>query len=139
VTSTGAASGFDTERRNAARWYELSVPVGSGSPTLVQSGTVFDSAAFVSSARHFWIPSVMVSGQGHAAFGFSTAGTPFHIDGATTGRLATDALGTLNAPTLFTASSTAYNPSGDSGAGGGGRRWGDYSFTSLDPNDDMTM
>src|SRR6202030_3855330 len=49
-------------------------------------------------------------------------------------RLATDALGTVNAPTLFTASSTSYNPSD-----GNPHRWGDYSFTSVDPDDDMTM
>ena len=38
----------------------------------------------------------------------------------------------------YTASASAYNPSGDPG-GPAGRRWGDYSFTSVDPNDDMTM
>src|SRR5262249_35093141 len=32
-----------------------------------------------------------------------------------------------------------YNPTGDTGAGRGARRWGDYSYTSLDPLDDMTM
>ena len=101
---------------------------------MVESGTIYDSAQFASSARWFWIPSVVVSGQGHAAFGFSSAGPAFRINAATTGRLATDALGTVNAPTLFTASSTSYNP-GD----GNPHRWGDYSFTSVDPDDDMTM
>src|SRR5262249_50060896 len=38
----------------------------------------------------------------------------------------------------YTASSTAYNPPGDPG-GTNGRRWGDYSFTSVDPDDDMTL
>src|SRR5207253_5241272 len=41
-------------------------------------------------------------------------------------------------PILYTASSTAYNPPGDPGSTQG-RRWGDYSYTSLDPDDDMTM
>jgi PKD repeat protein len=50
----------------------------------------------------------------------------------------TDTLDTLQAPTNYTASTTAYNPSGDPG-GTSGRRWGDYSYTSVDPNDDMTM
>ncbi len=81
----------------------------------------------------------MVSGQGHAAVGVSTAGTNYRIDGATVGRLSGDALGTMQGtPVLFTASSSAYNPSADPG-GPAGRRWGDYSFTSVDPNDDMTM
>src|SRR6266576_2018839 len=132
VDATGVAS--PSKDRDAVRWYELSVPVGSGTPTVVESGTIYDSAQFASSARWFWIPSVVVSGQGHAAFGFSSAGPAFRINAATTGRLATDALGTVNAPTLFTASSTSYNP-GD----GSPHRWGDYSFTSVDPDDDMTM
>src|SRR5437763_4125777 len=132
VDSTGVASA--SRDRDAARWYELSVPVGSGTPTVVESGTIFDSAATASSARWYWIPSVVVSGQGHAAFGFSTAGPAFRINAATAGRLATDTLGTVNAPTLLTGSSTSYNPSD-----GSPHRWGDYSFTSVDPSDDMTM
>jgi len=138
VDATGVATSSDPDRRDAARWYELSVPVGFGTPTVIESGTIYDTAAFVSSARHYWIPSVAVSGQGHAAFGFSTAGASFYVDAATTGRLASDPLGTVNAPTLITASSTSYNPPGDPG-GSRGRRWGDYSFTSVDPGDDMTM
>ena len=38
----------------------------------------------------------------------------------------------------YTNSTTAYNPASDPG-GTNGRRWGDYSFAFLDPNDDMTM
>jgi hypothetical protein len=130
VASTGA------QRRDATRWYELNVPVGAGTPTLVQSGTIFDSAATFATARNYWIPSAMVSGQGHAAFGYSTAGTAFRIDAATSGRLSGDTLGTSGAVNIYTASSTAYNPPSDPGPP---RRWGDYSFTSLDPQDDMTM
>ncbi|HEY4285362.1 MAG TPA: hypothetical protein VGM62_20055, partial [Chthoniobacterales bacterium] len=136
VNGSGVAS---TSRvRNAVRWYELNVPAGSGTPTVVQSGTVFDSATNASAARNYWMPSVAVSGQGHAALGFSTAGTSFRIDAATNGRLVSDPLGTLGTPTFYTASSTAYNPPDDPG-GSDGRRWGDYSFTSVDPQDDMTM
>ena len=80
----------------------------------------------------------MVSGQGHAAFGFSVAGNNDHINAGTNGRLAGDTLGTQGSVALYTNSTTAYNPPGDAG-GPLGRRWGDYSFTSLDPQDDMTM
>lgn len=92
VTSAGVASNSDAQRRNGARWYELNVPVSSGTPTVVQSGTVFDSASTVATAHQYWIPSIVVSGQGHAALGFSTAGTPYHVDAATNGRLSNDAL-----------------------------------------------
>jgi len=82
--------------------------------------------------------TIMVSGQGHAAMGFSVAGANERINAGTAGRLATDTLGTMRTSLLYTASSTAYNPSGDTG-GSSGRRWGDYSYTCLDPEDDMTM
>ncbi len=81
---------------------------------------------------------MMVSGQGHVAMGFSTAGTLERINAATVGRLTGSTLGTMETPELYTSSSTAYNPPSDPG-GSGGRRWGDYSYTSLDPLDDMTM
>jgi len=79
-----------------------------------------------------------VSGQGHAAFGFSNAGSAARVNAGTVGRVAGDAAGTVQTPVLYTASATAYNPPSDTGARGA-RRWGDYSYTSVDPNDDMTM
>ncbi|MCA1594578.1 MAG: lamin tail domain-containing protein [Acidobacteria bacterium] len=112
------------------------VPPTTGAPTVNQSGTIFDSAT--TNPRHHWIPSVVVSGQGHAAFGFSVAGLADRINAGTNGRLSGTTLGTTGTVALYTASSTAYNPPSDPG-GGGGRRFGDYSATSLDPNDDMTM
>jgi hypothetical protein len=133
-----AGTASTTQARHAIRWYEIQNL--DTTPTLFQSGTVFDNAATTATARQYWIPSVTVSGQGHAAIGASTAGTPNRIDAFTTGRLVGDTLGTMrNSPGSiagYTTSTTAYNPPGDSGPG---RRWGDYSFTSLDPLDDMTI
>ncbi|MFN8587164.1 MAG: T9SS type A sorting domain-containing protein [Candidatus Eisenbacteria bacterium] len=140
VGTTGVAS-TATTRRDGVRWYDIfgvrSTDNG-GVPVLTQSGTIFDAAATVAAARQYTIPSVMVSGQGHVAVGYSTGGTPNRLDSGSAGRLSGDALGTLQTPVLLSASSTAYNPASDPG-GASGRRWGDYSFTSLDPLDDMTM
>src|SRR5206468_2819848 len=137
VNNTGATGG--TSSRNAVRWYELQGIASGQTPAVVQSGTLFQSSASnTTDQRHYWMGSVMVSGQGHAAMGFSVAGINEHINAGTAGRLASDALGTMRTPTLYTASSTAYNPPSDPGSAQG-RRWGDYSYTSLDPNDDMTM
>lgn len=137
VSSAGVAS-TAAEARNAVRWYEITSLTTS--PALVQSGTVFDGAATLATAQQYWIPSVMVSGQGHAALGFSAAGTNFRVDAATIGRLVTDTLGTTQgAPVRYTSSSFAYNPPSDTGAANGSRRWGDYSYTSVDPCDDQTM
>ena len=80
----------------------------------------------------------MVSGQGHAAMGFSSAASGEFINAATCGRLAGDPPGSMQTPVLYTHSTFVYNPAGDPG-GSRGRRWGDYSFTSVDPSDDMTM
>ena len=140
VAATGVAS-TATTRRNGLRWYDIFGVRSSdnaGVPVLTQSGTIFDAAATVAAARQYTIPSVAVSGQGHVAMGYSTAGTPNRLDAGATGRLSGDALGTMQAPALLSSSSTAYNPASDPG-GASGRRWGDYSFTSVDPLDDMTM
>jgi hypothetical protein len=131
VNSSGVASSGD---RNGSRWYEIGSLTTT--PTLIQSGTVYDNSINV---RNYWIPSVNISGQGHIAMGFSTAGTNERINGGTVGRLVTDAAGTMQTPVLYTSSSTAYNPASDPGDATYGRRWGDYSYTSVDPNDDMTM
>jgi hypothetical protein len=140
VDNTGAASTVNPSvTRMGVRWYQLNgIPTGQ-TPGIVQSGTVYQpSASNTTDQRSYWMGSVMVSGQGHAAMGFSVAGANERINAGTVGRLANDAAGTMRTPLLYTASSTAYNPSGDPGSAEG-RRWGDYSYTCLDPSDDMTM
>jgi IPT/TIG domain len=129
VNSSGVGS---SPTRTAVRWYELTGIRTGQTPSIVQSGTIFDGAA--SQPRFFSIPSVMVSGQGHAAFGFSTSGASEHPNAATVGRLVGAPLGTLGTPQLYTSSTSTYGPQA-----GTIQRWGDYSFTSLDPLDDMTM
>lgn len=136
VNNTGAASGTTT--RNGARWYEIQNLTTT--PTLVQSGTVYTATGTNTvDERNYWIPSVNISGQGHVAMGFSTAGTSEFANAGTVGRLSGDGTGTMQTPVLYTSSSTAYNPGSDPGDPSVGRRWGDYSYTSVDPNDDMTM
>ncbi len=133
VSTSGNASGA-AGFRQGCRWYDIQNLTTT--PTLNQSGTIFDAAA--TNPRWYSIPTMMVSGQGHAVFSLTTGGLIDRANAATTTRLATDALGFTQAPVLTTASTTPYNPSGDPG-GAGGRRWGDYSYVSLDPQDDMTM
>jgi uncharacterized repeat protein (TIGR01451 family) len=125
VNSSGVAS--SSGGRDGSRWYDLTNL--DTTPTVVQSGTVYDSSA--SNPLFYWIPSIMVSGQGHVAMGFSVSGAAHRVDAGTVGRLASDPLGTMETPVLYTSSSSSYNP--------GSTRWGDYSYTSVDPDDDMTM
>ncbi|MBI1763349.1 MAG: hypothetical protein HYR56_18140, partial [Acidobacteria bacterium] len=140
VSSAGVASTV-AAARNGVRWYEFQGLTST--PTLVQSGTVFDNAATRAAARQYTIPSVTVSGQGHAVLGFTMAGSPVGATPAYVGRLASDTLGTMAGPptiaaVAFGTTTANYNPASDPG-GASGRRWGDYSHTSLDPKDDMTI
>jgi subtilisin-like proprotein convertase family protein len=129
VDSTGVASA--TPDRDATRWYEIRNMTGT--PTLYQSGTFYDSAA--SNPKYYWVGSVAVSGQGIMALGASYAGAANHAGIALSGRFPGDSLGTQAAPS-FIASSTSYNVQTGTGVN---QRWGDYSFTCVDPTDDMTM
>jgi hypothetical protein len=126
------SGGVSPGDRNGSRWYEIDV--STGTPGLTQAGTLFDAAA--TNPRFYWIPAIAVSGQGHAAIGTSASGATQRINAATAGRLAGDPLGALQSPVLYTTNTFSYNPAGDPGPP---RRWGDYSFTSVDPSDDMTM
>ncbi len=135
TTAAGVGATGGANRRTSTRWYELENL--STTPSLRQSGTVFDSTTAATQSLRYWIPSIMVSGQGHVAIGFSVAGNQVRINAGTVGRLANDALGTTQGtPVLFTNSTTAYAPT----IGGNPvNRWGDYSYMSLDPCDDMTI
>jgi Secretion system C-terminal sorting domain len=134
VNEAGVAVGFGTNRRNGVRWYD--VQNISTTPTVFQSGTIFDPTLSAGNPRWYSFPSLMISGQGHAAFSLSTGGNVDRLNAAFAGRLSEDPLGTTRAAVLTTASNTAFNVSSLSSAG---QRWGDYSNVSLDPLDDMTM
>ncbi|MEP7337208.1 MAG: proprotein convertase P-domain-containing protein [Acidobacteriota bacterium] len=137
VNNTGTTD--VTRTRNAVRWYEVA-DLASPAPRLQQAGTLFTQTdTNTEDERNYWMPSLAVSGQGHVLVGYNTAGTNEYINAALAVRWATDPFGTLQTPQLFTASPAPYNPSSNSGNQQGSRRWGDYSFTSVDPCDDMTM
>jgi len=136
VNNNGVASG--TLTRNGCRWYQINNL--DGSPNLVQSGTLYKrTSKNNTSARSYWMPSLMVTGQRTMALGCSIAGAKSRINAAVARRFASDGLGVLSSPVFFTGSSTAYNPPSDPGSNSRPRRWGDYSYTSVDPSDDMTL
>ncbi len=128
VNATGAAGGD----RIGVRWYELASLANS--PSLVQSGTVFDNAP--SNPFFYWMGAIMPNGQGHVALGMSRSGAASVVNTAVTGRLASDPAGTMDAPVVYSPNASftyAVQP------GNVTQRWGDYSFTSVDPDDDMTF
>ena len=138
VNASGVASASAT--RTATRWYELQdlgTTALAPAPVVRQSGTVFDAT---SQALSYWMSAINVNGQGHAAMGLTRAGagTGGHANAAFTGRLATDTLGTMASPLLYT-TNTAFTLNTGVQPSSSVKRWGDYSYTSVDPNDDMTM
>ena len=126
----------------ASRWYELQNL--SSTPSVVQSGTVFDNAASRAAARQYFIPVDHGDRPGTCRDRLHAWPAPIGATPAYTGRLAGDTLGTMTgsprsaAVTSFGTTTANYNPPSDPG-GSSGRRWGDYSFTSVDPLDDMTV
>jgi hypothetical protein len=125
--STGNAGG--TEDRDSVRWYEVANLTTT--PTLSRSGTIFDNAT--SNPLSFWMPSITVSGQGHAVVGVTTGGSTARPNGAVSSMLS--GTSTFTAPANYTAATQSYNvDSGDPTY-----RWGDYSMTSVDPCDAQTF
>jgi uncharacterized repeat protein (TIGR01451 family) len=128
VDAAGSAS--QTGGRNGTRWYAIDVAGGSAA----QVGTIFDSA--VSNPRSYFMAGVGVSGQGHVAFGATVAGAATAPGAATVGRLASDPVNTTQGtPTVYKAAEGNYVQ----GGAGPSARWGDYSMTTLDPCDDMSL
>jgi hypothetical protein len=135
--NTCAGVGAGTATRDAVFWWELGgIPTGS-TPAIRQAGILCDTAA--TSPAFYSYGTIVANGQGHAALGYSIAGTTHFVSAGTSGRLAGDPSGSLQSVNTYRAGAAAYNPSFDTGATNGFRRWGDFSFTSLDPCDDMTL
>jgi hypothetical protein len=119
-------------------WLDI-VDINSDRPRVAQSGRVFHPSANNDvHQRHYWMPAIAVSGQGHMMIGASAAGSNEYINAVAIGRLASDPPGMIRDPGVFTSASAAYNASERFGSTTM-RRWGDYSHSMVDPCDDMTM
>jgi hypothetical protein len=137
TNSSGVSSSSLTMTADGCRWYEISL-LDPDHPALLHAGTLYDPLTNATHRRNYWMPSVMTNGLTTMALGCSTAGSFFFANTAYAFRYAGDQAGTLRHSILYTATSSSYNPPGDPG-GSEGRRWGDYSHTSLDPQDNLTM
>lgn len=105
------------------RWYEVRSP--GSSPTLFQSGT------YAPDSTHRWMPSIAIDKVGNMALNYSRSDTTLHPQAAITGRLVTDAPGTMGAEDIWFAGAGSQSSSFS--------RWGDYTSVFLDPNDDCTF
>ena len=106
------------------RWYELRKTTGNWA--VQQQGT------FAPDAAHRWMGSVAMNGAGDMALGYSVASSSIYPSIRTTGRLATDAAGTMTQ-----GETTIINGAGSQTHTAS--RWGDYSTMAVDPVDDCTF
>jgi hypothetical protein len=112
--------------RAACRWYEIRVV---GSPSLVQYGTVADSI------QHYFFPGISVNARGDAVMGFTGSNASEYASAYYTGRLYSDPPGVMAVPAPYKAGQASQNNID----GYGRNRWGDYSLSTLDPTDQVTL
>ncbi|UCE61718.1 MAG: hypothetical protein JSU63_08210, partial [Phycisphaerales bacterium] len=123
--SIWSAHTVNVDGRAGVRWYQVDV----ASRTLVQSGTVAHAVL------HYYFPSIMVNQADAVVLGFSGSYYLQYPSCYYTGRLSTDPPGEMANPVVFRFGEAPYNLLDP----GGHNRWGDYSYTTLDPVDRATF
>ncbi len=123
VNSSGVGTSFGD--RDAVRWYEIGNLTTT--PTLVQAGTLFDNAA--ATPKYFWMGTISMNGNGDALISCSVSANNIGANGAVAAHYAAAGGGTTSAPLATTNNQTGYF----------GYRWGDYSASVVDPNDNSTF
>ena len=107
----------------AVRWYEIYDPAGS--VTLNQQGT------YAPDSTYRWMGSIAEDKNADIGLGYSASSSSIHPGIRITGRIPSDAAGTLESEaTLVT---------GGGSQTGGLSRWGDYTAMQVDPSDDCTF
>ncbi len=111
--------------RAGCRWYQINTT----NLTLTQSGNVADSLLW------YYFPSIMVNEVGDAVMGFTGSHAGQYAACYYTGRKYSDPAGEMAAPVQYKEGTGPQNNID----GYGRNRWGDYSYTTLDPSDQMTF
>ncbi|HEV2806378.1 MAG TPA: hypothetical protein VGW57_15750 [Chthoniobacterales bacterium] len=124
ATVPGSAS---TPAHGAVKWWEFR---NAGSSTTAP--TVFQSGTFDPDTAYRFMPSVAMDKDRNIALGYSKSSTSVKPGIYMTGRLATDAAGTMGAETTVQAGLGVQTA-------GAGNRWGDYTSMTLDPIDQCTF
>ncbi|HET7505587.1 MAG TPA: proprotein convertase P-domain-containing protein, partial [Kofleriaceae bacterium] len=107
------------------RFYEIR-NLAAGTPTIFQQGTFAPDSAFR------WMSSAAFDGSGNIGMGYTISSSAINPSVRYTGRLVTDALGTMGQGEGTIVSGTGSQT-------GNLTRWGDYSSMNIDPTDDCTF
>lgn len=125
VNQSVKVSGSKRSEVDGVRWYELRTPNGPNGASVYQQGTYSPD----STSR--WMGSIAMDKLGNIAVGYSASSGAVLPSIFYTGRVPTDAKGTLQ-------SENQIKPGGGSQTGTL-HRWGDYSAMTVDPVDDCTF
>src|SRR5271157_5894543 len=107
------------------RWYEFRAPENSTSLSVYQQGT------FAPDSNYRWMGSIAMDSAQDIALGYSVSSSSVYPSISYTGRVATDALGTMETEASIV--------SGSGSQTGTSNRWGDYTSMALDAADDCTF
>jgi hypothetical protein len=106
------------------RWYELYDPAGS--VTVNQQGTFAPA-----DTNYRWMASIAEDQNGDIGLGYSLSSSASYPAISFTGRIPTDAAGTMDTENTYLSGSGYQN--------GSRSRWGDYTAMQVDPSDDCTF
>jgi len=114
------------------RFYELRLS-GACTATNCATPTIFQQGTFAPDASFRWMSSMAFDQVGNIAMGYTTSSSTINPSIRYTGRLTTDALGTMGQGEATLIAGTG------SQTGNQLSRWGDYSSMNIDPSDDCTF
>ncbi len=131
VNTVVPPSGTDAGQATA-HWYRINTATLSAL-ALADQGNV--GGEDIATGTHTFFPSIAVNGTGDVAIGFSASAASIYGSAYYTGRLTSDAAGTVRASRQLAPGLDYYVRT----FGTGRNRWGDYTGTSVDPADDTTF
>jgi hypothetical protein len=126
VPGSGPDAGVTT-----AHWYRVTATAST--IALADQGNVSGSGISAGAATYY--PAIAVDANGDMAIGFAASGPSLYAGAYYTGRLATDAAGTLEPASVLAAGQDYYVRE----FGGSRDRWGDYSGMAIDPANNFTF
>lgn len=109
--------------RGVVRWYQVNATTAA----LQQTGTLSDPL------WHYFFGAIAVDAQNNVGIGLSGAHAASYAGAFFAGRLASDPAGMTSDPVLYKAGEGPWNRTDGSGR----NRYGDYSYTNVDPVDDV--
>jgi hypothetical protein len=113
------------------RWTELRRDPSTGAMSIRDQGTYVNGAISGATGENDWMGSIAQDNQGNLALGYSASSTSLLPTIKWAGRTGAPS-GTLDQGEAVMFSSTGVQQATNN-------RWGDYSFMSVDPNDDCTF